>query len=50
MVTSDGEQLGVMPIQQALETARAREMDLVEVAPDANPPVCRIMEIGRAHV
>ncbi len=47
MVTSDGEQLGVMPIQQALETARTREMDLVEVAPDANPPVCRIMDFGK---
>jgi translation initiation factor IF-3 len=47
VVTSDGEQLGVMPIQQALETARAREMDLVEVAPDANPPVCRIMDFGK---
>ncbi len=47
MVTSDGEQLGVMPIQQALETARQREMDLVEVAPDAVPPVCRIMDYGK---
>ncbi len=47
MVTSDGEQLGVMPIQQALETARQREMDLVEVAPDAIPPVCRIMDYGK---
>jgi translation initiation factor IF-3 len=47
VVTSEGEQLGVMPIQQALETARQREMDLVEVAPDAAPPVCRIMDFGK---
>ena len=47
MVSADGEQLGVMPIQQALETARQRELDLVEVAPEAAPPVCRIMDFGK---
>ena len=47
MVTQDGEQLGIMPIQEALETARQRELDLVEVAPDAQPPVCRIMDFGK---
>ncbi len=47
MVSSEGEQLGVMPIQQALETARQRELDLVEVAPEAAPPVCRIMDFGK---
>src|SRR5438105_8744792 len=36
-----------MPIQQALETARQRELDLVEVAPEAAPPVCRIMDFGK---
>src|SRR2546427_10397933 len=36
-----------MPIQQALETARQREFDLVEVAPEAQPPVCRIMDFGK---
>ena len=36
-----------MPIQQALETARQRELDLVEVAPEATPPVCRIMDFGK---
>jgi translation initiation factor IF-3 len=36
-----------MPIQEALETARQRELDLVEVAPDASPPVCRIMDFGK---
>jgi translation initiation factor IF-3 len=36
-----------MPIQEALETARQRELDLVEVAPEATPPVCRIMDFGK---
>src|SRR5437867_11897769 len=36
-----------MPTQQALETARTQELDLVEVAPEAQPPVCRIMDFGK---
>jgi translation initiation factor IF-3 len=36
-----------MPIQQALDTARQQELDLVEVAPEAQPPVCRIMDFGK---
>ncbi|MGH7332530.1 MAG: translation initiation factor IF-3 [Candidatus Rokuibacteriota bacterium] len=47
VVSETGEQLGVMPTPQALETARQRELDLVEVAPDATPPVCRIMDFGK---
>ena len=47
MVSAEGEQLGVMPTQQALETARTQELDLVEVAPEAQPPVCRIMDFGK---
>jgi len=47
VVGADGTQLGVMPIQQALETARQAELDLVEVAPEAQPPVCRIMDFGK---
>jgi len=47
VVSSEGEQLGVMPTPQALETARQRELDLVEVAPEATPPVCRIMDFGK---
>ena len=47
MVSAEGEQLGIMPIAQALETARSQELDLVEVAPDAQPPVCRIMDFGK---
>ena len=47
MVSAESEQLGIMPIAQALETARSQELDLVEVAPDAQPPVCRIMDFGK---
>lgn len=47
MVSPEGEQLGIMPLAQALELARQRDLDLVEVAPDAQPPVCRIMDFGK---
>jgi len=39
--------LGVMPVPQALEAARKRDLDLVEVAPNAVPPVCRILDYGK---
>lgn len=42
-----GEQLGIMPTFQALDTARKKNYDLVEVAPTAVPPVCRIMDYGK---
>lgn len=41
------ENLGVMPLERALELAQQAELDLVEVAPDAKPPVCRIMDFGK---
>jgi len=47
LVGADGEQLGVKPLPEALSKAREQELDLVEVAPNANPPVCRIMDYGR---
>ncbi|MFN8026282.1 MAG: translation initiation factor IF-3 [Acidimicrobiia bacterium] len=47
LVGPDGEQLGVKPLPEALSRAREQELDLVEVAPNANPPVCRIMDYGR---
>jgi len=43
----DGEQLGIMPTAQALEIAAEAEMDLVEISPQAKPPVCRIMDYGK---
>ena len=39
--------MGILPIAQALEVARQRDLDLVEVAPEAAPPVCRIMDFGK---
>ncbi len=43
----DGSQIGVVPTQDALRQARDLDLDLVEVAPQANPPVCRIMDYGK---
>jgi len=46
-VGADGAQIGIVTAQEALERARASDLDLVEVAPQANPPVCRIMDYGK---
>jgi translation initiation factor IF-3 len=46
-VGEKGEQLGIMPIIQARETARKHNLDLVEVAPTAEPPVCRLLDYGK---
>jgi len=46
-VGAEGEQLGVRALPEALTQAREQQLDLVEVAPNANPPVCRIMDYGR---
>ena len=47
VVDEDAGQLGIMTPEQALALARSRELDLVEVAPGATPPVCRIMNYGK---
>lgn len=47
VVGSEGEQLGVMSPREALEIAYERHLDLVEIAPTAKPPVCRIMDYGK---
>src|SRR5213075_3421697 len=44
---STGEQLGVMKLSDALRKAQSQELDLVEVAPTANPPVCKIIDFGK---
>lgn len=47
VIGDDGEQLGVMTVLQALDMARVRGLDLVEVQPQAVPPVCRLIDYGR---
>jgi translation initiation factor IF-3 len=47
LIDPDGKQLGVKPLSEALAAARQVDLDLVEVAPDANPPVARIMDYSR---
>ncbi len=47
VVTEEGEQLGVLPTQEALRRAESMGLDLVEVSPTARPPVCKIMDYGK---
>jgi len=47
LIAADGEQLGILPVDQALAAAKQGGMDLVEVAPNSEPPVCRIMDYGK---
>ena len=47
VIDDQGEQLGIMPPQQALAVAKEKGLDLVEISPTASPPVCRIMDFGR---
>ena len=47
LIDSDGSQLGIVTIQQAMETAVQRGLDLVKIAPKAEPPVCRVMDYGK---
>lgn len=47
LVGVEGEQLGIVPIAEAMGKAEAAELDLVEIAPMAKPPVCRIMDYGK---
>lgn len=47
VIGADGSQLGIIPTDDALRAAREAELDLVEVAPNERPPVCRIMDFGK---
>jgi len=47
LVGADGQQIGIVSIQDAMQRAQDLDLDLVEVAPQANPPVCRIMDYGK---
>lgn len=47
VIGSDGEQIGIVPIEEALRISSEESLDLVEVSPDAKPPVCKIMDFGK---
>jgi len=47
LIDSEGKQVGIVPIAQAQEMAREKDLDLVEISPTANPPVCKIMDYGK---
>jgi translation initiation factor IF-3 len=47
LIDEEGQQVGIIPTRDAMEMARSRGLDLVEVAPNAVPPVCRIMDYGK---
>lgn len=47
MIDAEGTQVGVVALEQALESATAANLDLVEISPDADPPVCKVMDYGK---
>ncbi|RHW21061.1 translation initiation factor IF-3 [Pseudomonas jilinensis] len=47
LIGADGEQIGIVSIQEAMAAAEEAKLDLVEISPDAQPPVCRIMDYGK---
>ncbi|WP_374693397.1 translation initiation factor IF-3 [Acidithiobacillus sp. AMEEHan] len=47
LIGDDGEQLGIVPLHEALAAAEEADLDLVEIAPQAVPPVCRVMDYGK---
>jgi translation initiation factor IF-3 len=47
LIAADGSQLGIMSLREALDAAKLDGLDLVEVAPNADPPVCRVMDYGK---
>ena len=47
VIGSDGGNLGTMPLKKAIELAKEESLDLIEISPNANPPVCKIMDMGK---
>lgn len=47
LIAEDGSQIGIVPIEEALKAAGDKGMDLVEISPKSNPPVCKIMDYGK---
>ena len=48
LIGAEGEQIGIVSIQEALANAEEAKLDLVEISPDAEPPVCRVMDYGKS--
>ena len=47
VISSDGKNLGTLQIKKAIEIAKSEGLDLIEISPNANPPVCKIMDVGK---
>ncbi len=47
VISSDGSNLGTLPLKKAIEIAKGEGLDLIEISPNANPPVCKIMDMGK---
>ena len=47
VIGSDGQNLGTLPLNKAIQKAKEEELDLIEISPNANPPVCKIMDLGK---
>ena len=47
VIGSDGSNIGVLPLKKAIELAKQEDLDLIEISPNANPPVCKIMDMGK---
>ena len=47
VIGSSGSNLGTMPLKKAIELAKQEDLDLIEISPNANPPVCKIMDMGK---
>ncbi len=47
VINSNGENLGVLPLKKAIDVAKEEGLDLIEISPNANPPVCKIMDLGK---
>ena len=47
VIGSDGNNIGILPLKKAIELAKEEGLDLIEISPNANPPVCKIMDMGK---
>ena len=47
VISSSGSNLGTLPLKKAIEVAKEEGLDLIEISPNANPPVCKVMDIGK---